>query len=53
MEVPLADKTVGPSASKVRWRRWAASEAETKVPVAPESRMADRGDGGGTTTALQ
>ena len=38
--VPLADRTVGPLGTEVMLDKWQASEAVTKVPVAPESRMA-------------
>ena len=37
--VPLAERTVGPSVTGDGSRRCLASEAVTKVPVAPESRM--------------
>jgi hypothetical protein len=54
--VPLAERTVGPSSSLVGWSRWLESELVTKVPVAPESRIADLwtvGELGRTATVLQ
>ena len=41
--VPLAERTVGPVVREVGLRRCRASVVVTKVPVAPESRMAVRG----------
>lgn len=45
MAVPLAARTVGPACG-VRLERCWASVVVTKVPVAPESRMAENGNGG-------
>jgi hypothetical protein len=39
MMSPLAEITVGPLVTVVAFRRYRASSGETKVPVAPESRI--------------
>jgi len=43
---------VGPSVITVGWQIWGTSEVATKVPVAPESRIAVGKTVGGTTTGL-
>ena len=45
MGVPLAERTVGPVARVVGLQRCCASVSVTKVPVAPESRIAVIGGG--------
>ncbi len=50
MGVPLADRTVGPLGTEVGLQRCGASVVVTKVPVAPESRMAV--SGGATTVKV-
>ena len=43
MGVPLAERTVGPVVREMGLRRCCASASVTKVPVAPESRIAVMG----------
>jgi hypothetical protein len=50
MMSPLAEITVGPLVTVVVFRRYGASSGETKVPVAPESRMTVGLRWGGTAT---
>jgi hypothetical protein len=50
MMSPLAEITVGPSVTVMALRRYFASFEETKVPVAPESRITVGLQLGGTTT---
>ena len=55
MGVPLAERTVGPVVKGVGLQRCCASASVTKVPVAPESRIAVRGGAtsGEVTNALE
>jgi hypothetical protein len=47
---PLAERTTGPFGMEVGLQMYGISEDATKVPVAPESRIAVGEGGGGTTT---